>query len=364
MRVVLTGGGTGGHAVPAISIGEALRSDYPETELLFVGSRGGPEERLAANAGFEFRGISSRKLRKLISPGTLLAAGALSKGFLEASAILRQFMPDVVIGTGGYASAAVVLAQVLRGGKTIIHDADAVPGRTNRWVGRFVTRVCVAFESAAGYFAPEKVAVTGLAIRDELLDLPDKGEARVSLELEPERFTVLVIGGSQGARRLNEIVVEAVSGLRKLPVQVLHQVGERNLAEAEAVGKSLDWAGYHLRAFIDDMRSAYSAADVVISRCGSTVWEMMAIGKPAILVPYPYAHADHQRKNGEYVAGGGGGILVDEKNLTAGMLVEMIESFVSSPEEVEKMAEAARKLGRPRAAHEIAALAKEICEGK
>ena len=361
MRIVLTGGGTGGHAYPAISIASALRAEYPDCELLYIGSKKSLEARLAEEAGIPFFGVTSRKLSKLLSPDTALTAAALIVGFREALCKLGSFRPDIVIGTGGYASAAVVMAQSFRRGKTVILEQDVVAGRTNRVLGRFATKVCLAFEDASRHFPEDKVVVTGSPIRPELLSLPAKKDARAALGLEADLFTVLVLGGSQGARRLNEVVAASPSDLADLPVQILHQVGTRNFGEAEERRRASGWAAYHVRAYIDDMRNAYSAADLIMCRCGSsTIAEITAVGLPAILVPYPHAHADHQRLNAEYVAYHGGGIVIGDADLTAEFFANTVKRFVVSPEELETMSEASKSLGRPNAAKDIARLAAEL----
>lgn len=364
MRVVLTGGGTGGHAYPAISIGEALKAADPTCELLFIGSRDGVEARLAEEAGIPFFGVTSRKLSRLFSFGTLLTIWSLGVGFREARAKLRRFKPDIVIGTGGYASGAVVLAQASRRGKSIILEPDVIPGRTNRLVGRFASRICLGFEDAEFYFPAKKVAFTGSPVRRELLTLPGRTEARAALGLDAEPFTVLVIGGSQGAKRLNQVVVEAVPLLSGMRVQILHQVGPKNYGEAEGSRKNAGWDAYHVRAYIEDMRNAYAAADVIMCRCGSsTIAEITAIGLPAILVPYPYAHADHQRLNAEYVAYNGGGVVVSDYDITARFFANTVKRLVSSPDELARMSEASKAIGKPNAAHDIARLAMDLARG-
>lgn len=361
MKIVLTGGGTGGHAYPAICIAEALKAESPDCELLFIGSRNGFEARLADRAGIPFVGITSRQLKKLLSPGTILTAASLGKGFMEAVSALRRFGPDLVIGTGGYASAAVVMAQTLRRGNTLIHEQNVIPGRTNLALSRFASRVCVTFEDSAKYFPARKTIVTGLPIRSELLSLPDKKEARKALGLDEERFTLLVIGGSQGARRLNEVIAEAVRDLQKMDVQVVHQAGERNYEEADARRKEIGWKHYHVHPYFEDMRQVYTSTDLVLSRCGaSTISEITAVGLPAILVPYPYAYADHQRFNAEFVSRNGGGILVGDSEIDAELLINIIKRLADSPEELRRMSEASRKLGKPQAARDIARLALEV----
>ena len=363
MRFVLTGGGTGGHAYPAISIGEALRSEYPNCELLFVGTRDSLEERLAITSGIRFAGITGRKLKKALSVSSVLTMASLAKGIVEASGILRGFKPDVVIGTGGYASAAVVLAHALRGGKSIIHEADAIPGRTNRWLSRFAIKVCVASEDSLKFLPAGKTVVTGLAIRSELLDLPRREKARKSLGLDANAFTILVFGGSQGARKLNEVVAESIPGLREMPVQILHQTGPKNYDEALERAQSIGWDRYQVRGYVDDMRSAYAAADLVICRSGfGSISEITAVGLPSILVPYPYSHADHQTKNAEFVARNGGAIVVSDADFSAELLVKTVKRFIESPEELQKMAAASKGLGKPDAAKDIARMAVELAD--
>lgn len=354
MRVVLTGGGTGGHAYPAISIAEALRSEFPECELLYVGGRDSIEARLAEAAGIAFSGLTSRRLTRPLSGAGALTFASLAKGAAQAWLILKKFGPDVVVGTGGYASAAVVLAQVLRRGRTLIHEQNVIPGRTNLWLGRFASKVCVAFEDSLGRFPSGKATLTGLPVRADLLNAPGRAESRAALGLKADVFTVLVLGGSQGARRLNQVVGESIPELRQLPVQVLHQSGERNYEEAETTRESAGWDDYHVRPYLHDMGPAYSVADLVVCRCGaSTIAEITALGLPAILVPYPYAYADHQWHNGMFVARNGGGVVIGEVDLDARALVHAIEELVESPAQLKQMAEESKKLGRPDAAREI-----------
>ncbi len=361
MKVALTGGGTGGHAYPAIAVAGALKAEYPDCELLYIGGKNSLEERLAAEAGLKFFGIKSRKLQKLVSPDSILTAAALARGFAEAYGMLAHFRPDVVIGTGGYASAAVVMAQSLRRGKTIILEQDVIPGRTSRWLSRYVTKICLAFEDAAPRFPSSKTVVTGAPIRSELLELPSREDARKSYGLKPNVFTLLVLGGSQGARRLNEVVADAMPALARIPVQVLHQAGPKNIEEAQRRADELAIEGYSVRAYLDDMRSAYAAADFAMCRSGSsTIAETTAVGLPALLVPYPFAHADHQRFNAESVARGGGALAVVESGLNAEILVEIVQSMVSSPARLKEMSAASKKMGKPRAAFEIARLAVDL----
>ncbi len=361
MRIVLTGGGTGGHAYPAISIGRAIRSEVPDCELLYIGSRNGMEEGMAASAEIPFVGLTSRKLGRMLSFDTILTALSLGKGFVEALGTLRRFKPDLVIGTGGYVAASVVLAQALRGGKSLIHEQNMVPGRTNSLLAKFASRICVSFEDALKCFPAGRTVFTGLPVRPELLKVPERTVSRRKLGLDPEKFTVLVFGGSQGAQTLNRAVASALPRLKGMPIQLFHQAGKRNFGEAEESAKSAGWADYHLRAFVEDMAAAYGAADLIVCRSGaSTVCEITIVGLPAIFVPYPFAITNEQRLNAKYVADHGGAAVIEDAEFTGDALANHIERFLNAPEELQRMAEASKKLGRPNAAHDVARAAFEL----
>lgn len=363
MKVVITGGGTGGHAYPAISVAELVQTKHPDWELLYLGSKGGLESQLAIDVGIRFVGLTTRRVRKLVSPDTLLTVAALTKGFFEALSALRQFKADLVIGTGGYVAAAVCLAQVVRRGKVLIHEQNVIPGRTNLLLSKFADRVCVTFEESLRYFPADKTKVTGLPIRCAFLNPPDKASARRSFGINADTFTILVLGGSQGARRINEVIAQSIPMLRDLPVQIIHQAGRRNFEEADAQRRSLAWDGYHVLGYIDDMVSAYAAADLVIGRSGaSTISEITALGLPAVLIPYPFAYADHQRYNAQYLQRSGAALTIFESELTAERIFETIKHLISSPDELAKMAESSRRLGRPHAAQEVLAVAQELLE--
>ena len=361
LRIVLTGGGTGGHAYPALSIADALRTEYPGCEILYIGGNGSIEEKLARAAGIPFKGISARKMKKIVSFDSLLVMGTLISGLAKAKRVLYNFKPDLVIGTGGYASAAVLIVHTTTGGKTLIHEQNAVPGRTNLWLSRFASRICVTFDNAIQYFPKEKTALTGLPIRSELLDMPSKTDARKSLNLDPNMFTLLVYGGSQGAMKFNQIIKESLPALREMPIQILHQTGERNFKEAEEVSRTAGWASYHVFPYFDDIRYTFASTDLILSRCGaSTIAEITALGIPAILIPYPYAYANHQFYNGEYVSKNGGGILIEESGLTSELFIKTLEKFISDAAYLGDMKNASRVLGKPYAAKQIAAIAADI----
>ncbi|HZO91050.1 MAG TPA: undecaprenyldiphospho-muramoylpentapeptide beta-N-acetylglucosaminyltransferase [Chthonomonadaceae bacterium] len=363
MRVVVSGGGTGGHIFPALAVAEALRRRQPDVERLYIGAASGMEAEIVPQHGLPFQGVTAKKLRKLLSPGTLGVLLSLVKGYWEARTYLRAFRTDVVIGTGGYATAATVLAGQHLGLPTAIVAPDAVPGRTNRFLARGARLICISFPEAAAFYPEGKTVVTGLPLRAGIVAPPNvtAQAARCRFPgLAPDRFTVLVVGGSQGARAINNVILEATPALLEAGAQVLHQTGARNFeaVRAQAQARHLwDRAGYCPLAFLDDtqMPLAWRAADVVVCRGGmSTLSEVLANGVPAVVVPLPTAYADHQTANARELVKAGAALLRPESGLTAGTLVQELLALRDDPARRQQMAAASRALGRPDAADDVA----------
>ncbi|MGC8863766.1 MAG: undecaprenyldiphospho-muramoylpentapeptide beta-N-acetylglucosaminyltransferase [Armatimonadota bacterium] len=361
MRIVLTGGGTGGHLYPAVSVAQALWEIEPSVELLFVGSSHGPEGAVAAEAGIPFQAVPSSPLTRQISARNAVSMVRLLLGVFRARRILRKFGPNVVLGTGGYTTAAVLVAQKTLGGRIVIHEQNVVPGRTNRHLARIADRVCVSFETSAGWFPVGKVVVTGLPVRKEFSSLPDKKDARRALGLRDDLFTLLVVGGSQGARRLNELIMEAWPLMDDGSTQVLHQVGPRNVDQITSC--SADGAAglrYCAEAYVN-MPVAMAAADLVIGRSGaSTVAEITACGLPSILVPYPHAVADEQTANARYLADRGAALVFRERTLTPDTLAGAVIGLKASPDKLAAMSESSRSLGVPDAALRVAQVVLDV----
>lgn len=290
---------------------------------------------------------------------TVKSVGKLGIGMMRAYSILRDFRPDVLVGTGGYTSAGVAFAEWMRRGRVVIHEQNSVPGRTNRFLARLAKKVCVTFDESIIYFPSGKTIVTGLPVRPEIAAGMDKIAARELLGLAPDKFTVLVFGGSQGARRLNEMVLDAIPTLLSKDLQVFHQSGKKNYDEL--VSTRPEGQGYIVRPYIDDMAAAYSAADLVVSRSGaSSIAEITVCGLPAILVPYPYAQADHQTKNAESMSRSGAALMLEERVAASSMLTEMILDLKANPAKLDGMAQASKSLGKPNAVDEIAKIIEEV----
>src|SRR5579872_1498338 len=264
MRIVVSGGGTGGHIYPALATCEGLKRKLPDCDLLYIGSDAGMEMEIVPRAGVPFQGVPARKLRKLLSPATAGVALSLFKGFREARRYIRAFQADAVVGTGGYVAAAAALAGVSLKMPTVILAPDSIPGRTNRMLARFAQRICVVFDETVSRFPAGKTVVTGLPLRAGVVAPPDidKRVARSRFApLQPDWFTVLVIGGSQGARAVNDRIVAALPALLAAGIQVLHQAGPNNIAAVTAAVENLGLvpdAPYFAAGFLDDTQDRKS----------------------------------------------------------------------------------------------------------
>jgi len=317
---------------------------------------------MARREGISFESVPSGPLSRVVSLRTLLSLAKIAAGIVRAYAILNRFKPDVTIGTGGYASVGVLIAQWLRGGKVMIHEQNVVPGRANRLLARIAHRICVTFEESQRYFPPMKTVLTGLPLRPEFADPPPRDEARKALGLESERFTLLVTGGSQGARRLNELTLGAVPLLVEAGVQVLHQTGQKQFASVQAAQPE-GVEGYHIWPYIHEMAAAYAAADLVVARAGAaTIADLTAVGRPAILVPYPFA-GGHQKKNAESVAARGAAIVVEESELSPESLAALVIDLKDDPDRLAAMSAASAAIARRDAAKRIVEVAFELANG-
>ncbi|MBI4391687.1 MAG: undecaprenyldiphospho-muramoylpentapeptide beta-N-acetylglucosaminyltransferase [candidate division NC10 bacterium] len=361
VRLCIAGGGTGGHVFPALATAAAVRARAREAALLFVGTATGLEARLVPAAGYPFETIRVRGLKGKTITERLAASLLLPLAFEESRRILARFAPDVVLGVGGYVAGPVLMAAALGGRPTVLHEQNAIPGLTNRLLSRVATAVAVGLEAARAHLPARRIVVTGNPIRADLFGHPREA-SREAFGLSRDRTTLLVFGGSQGARRLNEAMREAVEALAApgAELQVLHATGER---DREAVAAA--YAAARLRAvvvpFIEAMGAAYAAADLVICRAGATtVAELAALGKPAILVPFPHAANDHQRHNAAALAAGGGAVLILEGDLNPALLAERIRALVQDPVRLAMMARAAAAAGRPDAAERLADLLLEV----
>jgi UDP-N-acetylglucosamine--N-acetylmuramyl-(pentapeptide) pyrophosphoryl-undecaprenol N-acetylglucosamine transferase len=357
MKAIIAGGGTGGHLFPAIALAEELRSRMTDLPLLFVGVEGGVEASVLAARGWDFEGIRASGLQGKRFLSRLRGLTLIPAGLIRSLLILRRFRPDVVVGFGGYASAAIVLSGVLARIPTVIHEQNAFPGLANRWLGKIVDRVAVAFDGASAFFPKSKVQVTGNPVRVELFGV-SRAEAVTRFDLDPDRLTILIFGGSQGAHRLNQAVMEALPILadERDRIQFVHATGPRDLS---SVRQGYD-AGRHravAEPFFQAMAAAYAAADLCFCRAGAgTVAELCALGKPSVLVPFPFAANDHQCYNAEALVASGGARMVLDRDLSGDAVAEIIRTLLRDRAGLEIMARRAKALAKPDAAIRLADL--------
>ena len=350
MRAILAGGGTGGHVIPALAIANELKKRYG-AEVLFIGTARGIENRLVPAAGYPLQLVRVGALKNVSLMTRAKTAFDLPRAVWDASRMLNQFAPDVVIGVGGYASGPAMLAAVVKHIPTLAFEPNVVPGFANSVVARFVSGAAVHFEETAKYF--RHAEVTGVPVRQAFFEIPAKRAGTP---------TLLVFGGSQGAHAINEAMIRCLPELRRQApgMHIIHQTGERDYNDALAAYKSLGESAEVFK-FIEDMPAAFARADLVVCRSGaSTVAEITAAGKPAIFVPFPRAADDHQRVNADALARSGAAVVVEESKLEGVWLAETIAALLNDPPRLQAMSEAARSLAHPNAARDIAAMAVRV----
>ncbi len=345
-RLVLTTGGTGGHIFPALAVAEKLNEVYPNCEMVFVGGEYGPEKDLVLSKGLRFlalpaRGIMGRGVKSL---GASLRMG---RSILRSLVFLRKFKPQAVLGFGGYAGFAPVLVAGWLRIPTAIHEQNSFPGMTNRLLGKRTDRVFLSFPDEYGLFAPEKVRMTGNPVRGDIARRV--AEKRIS----GRGKNLLVLGGSQGAKGINQVITGCLSQLREQGINVWHQAGESEYEEVrEKYARSYPEA--RVDKFIDDMPEAYAFADLVFCRAGATTLaELCAAGKPAVLVPFPYATHNHQVKNARFLESAGAALVLMQSYLDEVNVATVVGDLLSAPRKLSDMGRAAGTLGKPRAAENI-----------
>ncbi|MDQ3253187.1 MAG: undecaprenyldiphospho-muramoylpentapeptide beta-N-acetylglucosaminyltransferase [Acidobacteriota bacterium] len=344
MRVLIAAGGTGGHIYPGIAVAREIIRRDAKSVVEFVGTARGLETRLVPQAGFKLSLIESTGLVNMDWRQRVRGLWLLPKSFVAARRLLKEFRPDIVIGAGGYVSGPVVMTAALLHIPTMVMESNAVPGFTNRMLARFVDKAAVSFEAAKPYFGGRAV-VTGNPVRREFFDIPLKVR-------DPARFSLLLFGGSQGARAVNEAMVAALAHLGPLrdTLYVTHQTGKLDFAKVSDGYRAAGWdQRADVREYIDDMVTAFAAADLIISRAGATTsFELMAAGKSALMIPLP--GQIEQRRNAEVLQEAGAAVMILQAELTGERLAREISALVSDPERITRMEGASRKLARGDAA--------------
>jgi UDP-N-acetylglucosamine--N-acetylmuramyl-(pentapeptide) pyrophosphoryl-undecaprenol N-acetylglucosamine transferase len=348
MKMIIAGGGTGGHLYPGIALARAFQERFPKCEILFIGTQKGIESKILPREGFPLKTI---KVEGWVGKKLTVLLGALFRfpeSLVESYRLIKEFKPDLVVGVGGYASGPVLLIAALMNVKRIILEQNVIPGLTNKVLGKFVHQVFVSFEGSHPYFPEQKFFYSGNPVRKEILSVSGKKEG--------EKITILVFGGSQGAHSINQAVVEALDLLAKnhLPsIRWIHQTGPQDLewVREEYAKRELS---AEVEPFIYDMARAYAFSDLVICRAGATTLaELTACGKPAILVPFPFAAHNHQEKNALYMKKMGAAEMIGAKSLSGNTVAERIGEILSSAQKMKEMSRAMFSLGKKEAAELI-----------
>lgn len=345
MRVIFAGGGTGGHLFPGLAVAREFQRRDERVEILFVGTEQGIEFRVLPKEGFKLETLSVKGIKGRGLRGVLDALYGVPASVLRSLKIIGEFRPDCIIGLGGYASGPLLLAGKLTGVRAAIMEQNLRPGFTNKILARLVDRVFTAYADSEKYFPGARVIETGNPVRWR--ELPNV--------TRNEKFSLFIFGGSGGARRINYAVVDALKllGDLKSEIVITHQTGQLDYAAIKQAYASLPFDA-EVTPFIDTMDETYARADLVICRAGATtVAELTVFGKAAILIPYPYAIYDHQRGNAQALQERGAAEMILDRELTGALLAERIRSYFSDRARIEKMAAAARALGRPNAAAKI-----------
>lgn len=358
---MITGGGTGGHIYPALAIAEEITKTYPESKILYVGNLDGMEHNLAVHAGFDFSGITVAGLgsRNIFSVIDTLLKNA--KGVSEAKKLIKDFKPDLVVGTGGYACGPLMLAATKLGVPTLLHEQNAVMGKTNSILSTKVDKICLTFDvKNLKDGAKKKTAMTGLPVRDEIL-AASKFAGVKTLDLDMDKLVVLITGGSQGARTLNNAVSDCWQDLLAQGVQIIHIAGEKLYDEcskkAEELGlmeNGVGEKGFMLVPYFHNMEDALGAADVVVARAGASfLAEVMALGKASVLVPYPFAAGNHQYFNAKALVDKQAAFMIEDDKLDGKNLAKSLQMLLDDVKLRENMAANAGALGRKDAAKAI-----------
>lgn len=360
MRVLIAAGGTGGHIYPGIAVAKEIMRRDPNSVVRFVGTARGLENRVVPTAGFELSLIESTGLKNVGLAARLRGLLLLPKSFFAARKLIRAFRPDIVVGAGGYVSGPVLLTAAFMKRPTLVMDSNALPGFTNRRLARFVDKAAVSFSEAMSFF-PGKAVLTGNPVRSEFFEIPAKTH-------DPKHVSLLVFGGSQGARAINEAMIAALTHLvsEKDRLRVTHQTGTTDVEKVQRDYAEAGWGeNVEVKSYIDNMVSEFAKADLIVSRAGATTTaELLAAGKVAIMIPFPLAADDHQRKNAEALQTSGAARMILQKDLTGETLAAEIRNLLSTPEKLKEMENAARKLARRDAAEKTVSLMEELVSSK
>ena len=351
-KFILSGGGTGGHIYPAIAIANELKLQFPDAEFLFVGAKDKMEMQKVPQAGYEIQGLWIAGLQRKLTLQNLMFPLKLATSLLESRRIIRKFKPNVVIGTGGFASGPLLQAAGSAGIPTVIQEQNSFPGITNKLLSKKANAICVAYENLERFFPKEKIVLTGNPVRQDLIDIDDKRDEAIAFYgLDPNKKTLLVLGGSLGARRINQLIEKELQNFLSQDVQVIWQCGKLYFEDY----KKYNQTNVKVVDFIERMDFVYAASDVIISRAGaSSVSELCIVGKPVIFIPSPNVAEDHQTKNAQAIVDAKGAILLKESELNEQFSI-VFEALLKDSGKQKQLSDNIKKLARPKATQDIVA---------
>ena len=351
LKFILSGGGTGGHIYPAIAIANELKSRFPDAEFLFVGAQDKMEMQKVPQAGYAIKGLWIAGLQRKLTFDNALFPIKLVSSLLKSRAIIRKFKPDVVIGTGGFASGPLLQAAAMAGIPTVIQEQNSYPGITNKLLAKKARKICVAYDNLESFFPKEKMIFTGNPIRQDLIAIDSKREEAIRyFNLDANKKTLLVLGGSLGARRINQLIANEIAAFSDQNIQVIWQCGKLYFEDYKHFSENNN---IQVLSFIDRMDLVYAAADVVISRAGaSSVSELCVVGKPVIFIPSPNVSEDHQTKNAQAILDKKGGLMIKESELDK-KFSTVFNDLISNENLQKELSENIKKLAKVNATKEI-----------
>jgi UDP-N-acetylglucosamine--N-acetylmuramyl-(pentapeptide) pyrophosphoryl-undecaprenol N-acetylglucosamine transferase len=349
-KFILSGGGTGGHIYPAIAIANELKSRFPDADILFVGAKDKMEMQKVPQAGYPIQGLWIAGLQRRLTLDNAFFPVKLLSSLLKSRQIIKQFQPDVVIGTGGFASGPLLHMANSAGIPTVIQEQNSYPGITNKLLSKKANAICVAYEKLERFFPKEKIVLTGNPVRQDLIEVQSKrAEGLAYYNLDPNKKTILILGGSLGARRINQLIEKELEFFASQNVQLLWQCGKFYLEEYQKFNS----ANVQVMAFVERMDLVYAAADIVISRAGaSSVSELCIVGKPVIFIPSPNVAEDHQTKNAQSIVDKNGAILIKEKELDSAF-ESTFSNLITNENKQNELSQNIKKLALPNATKAI-----------
>lgn len=355
IKIIVSGGGTGGHIYPAISIANALKQKHSNCEILFVGAEGKMEMEKVPAAGYDIVGLPIRGLQRSFSKENLKFFSRLLKSIWKAKAIVKGFKPDAVVGVGGYASGPLLRVATKLGVPALIQEQNSYAGITNKLLAKKAKKICVAYEGMDRFFPKNKIILTGNPVRKDLMEIESKKDEAIQyFELDPNKKTILIVGGSLGARTINNSLLKSLDAVSQSNVQFIWQTGKFYIDKVNEEMKNWDLPNLKVHAFLSRMDLAYAAADIVISRAGAgTISELCLVSKPSILVPSPNVSEDHQTKNALALVNKEAAMMVKDIEAEQKLIPEAL-SLIKNEEKLNRLSVNCKQLAKPNAADDIA----------